>query len=300
METMELKFWTLYRHVYMKGLDEFLSSLKSIGPLETTSSGTEFTSFEAADLDVKFLQALVKKNHRTSTHVCKASWFLCANSDGEPFFRKRCPKNTLWKMFNGGILVDINTPHPRLILPPDLKDLLKSCTGRRFLVVGFGLYPTSDLVVGHSNALVLDTMRRVIERYEPSGKPNAHLDNLMKRRFSTILPGWTYIGYHGSQEMADSFDGMCVTFSLMFILLRLLNPDATPDDVRRYMSRMASNGELRDIVLRLNRHVADTLRMHRRGSLVKRKRVHTATSLASSVERDRMRTFVMIRGGRSS
>lgn len=255
----------------MHDIDEFLASDTSVGPLETNTGRTEFTSHEAADLDVKFLQALISQNHRLSVAICKARFFLCASDTAFEFSDSRCAASYPWKMFNGCVIYDVAT-HPTLVLPPDLPSRIARChrRGERFLVLGFGLYPTRDLEVGHSNALIFDVTSRVIERYEPSGITNKRLDGVMKSAFRQRLRDWTYVGHTGTQEMADSYEGMCVTFSLLYVLLRLLNPDTTASNIRKHIVTRTRDGTLQTDVLRLNRFVADTLRKYRRGTLVQR------------------------------
>jgi len=65
---------------------------------------------------------------------------------------------------------------------------------------------------------------------------------------------------------ADAFTGMCVTYSFMYLLVRLLNPDKDPADIQAYMVR-GTTQELTDRVKRLNRFALDVLRAHPRGSL---------------------------------
>ena len=282
----------------MKDIGEFLSTSTSVGPLESNTGHTEFTSHEAADLDVKFLQALIVQNHSLSASICKISYFLCASGNKYSFTQSKCSPATPWKMFNGAILYDIKTDTPKMVMPPNLKSLLNTCKrrGERFMVLGFGLYPTRDLEIGHSNALLFDVESNVVERYEPSDIPNRKLDALIRDMIASLLgSSWNYISHQGGQDDSDSFNGMCVTFSLMYILLRLLNAERTPRNVHRYLRRRNGEGTLRKDVLQLNRFVVDTLRRHRRGTLIKRGG-HSG-SLDRRIQRDREQTHAMVRRG---
>ena len=129
--------------------------------------------------------------------------------------------------------------------------------------------------MGHANALVFDLRERVIERFDPAGRHSVRaemLDVAIESLFHARLPGWTYVGTRaaapvdGVQTRADAFDGMCVTYSFMYTLLRLLNPSRSSREIQHYMIR-GSTADLRRRVKRLNRFMMDTLRGHKRGTL---------------------------------
>lgn len=289
------------------GIDEFLAKTPSLGPLESVSGRTEFQSHEAADLDVKFLLALLRQGHRVARTLCVPDFVACGGADGVEFVPRRCSPNGLVFRARAGVLVTQLHSTPRLWIPDDLTDLLDRCerAGKRFVVLNFGIYPSADLRTGHANALIFDLQRRSIERYEPSNQTNASFDRTLSKLFTRELDGWKWNGARtsaGGQEAADSFDGMCVTFSLMYVLLRLLNPDAPPSAVRRYIVHH-SRKSLRDDILRLNRFAADTLRRYARGSLVRRSSSASSPSFAQELHAQRVtshdRVFVR-RGAESS
>ena len=95
------------------------------------------------------------------------------------------------------------------------------------------------------------------------------LDAAIEQQLLRLLPGWTYIGtraaapLHGAQHRADAFSGMCVTLSFAYVLLRVLNPDATPARVQRYLAR-GTPAELRSRLLRLNKFMVDVVSDHGR------------------------------------
>ena len=288
------------------GIDEFLAKTPSLGPLESVSGRTEFQSHEAADLDVKFLLALLRQGHRVARTLCVPDFVACGGADGVEFVPRRCSPKGLVFRARAGVLVTQLHSTPRLWIPDDLADLLGRCerAGKRFVVLNFGIYPSADLRTGHANALIFDLQRRTIERYEPSNQTNASFDRTLSKLFTRELDGWRWNGAHtsaGGQEAADSFDGMCVTFSLMYVLLRLLNPDAPPSAVRRYIVHH-SRKTLRDDILRLNRFAADTLRRYARGSLVRRSSSASSPSFAQQLHTQRVSSHdrVFVRRGAGS
>ena len=64
-----------------------------------------------------------------------------------------------------------------------------------------------------------------------------YIDRHLADKFKQILPEFQYYGtnettpYLGPQIKADAYEGLCVTWSCMYMLLRLLNPDLTPAEV---------------------------------------------------------------------
>ena len=266
-------------------VNEFLAGTISRGPKERRSPSSEFTSHEAADMDVKFLLSLAKRRHSLSHVMCIPDFYICKYNDSREtilFTRKKtCPLKNLEVQIRAGIVVtDMrDKTKTKLWLPKGIESDIFSC-GKRFVVSNFGIYPqkiTTDS--GHSNSLIFDTRKKTIERFEPFGRMSKpEDDSTLSRLFLSELKGWRYVGTEssapdkGPQWLADSFSGMCVTFSLLYVLLRLLNPQKTPRQINTYIVEGKTNKELKDTVLRLNRHVADTLRGYERGDLVRKGR----------------------------
>ena len=64
---------------------------------------------------------------------------------------------------------------------------------------------------------------------------------------------------------------VCVTFSLYYTLLRLLNPDRTYQEIVAHMLSVEVR-TLRIMVLRLNKFVIDALKTHTRNELLRTRR----------------------------
>ena len=267
----------------MKTIGEFLSRTKSQGPTERPKYKSEFTSYEAADLDVKFLLALAKENPQFDHVVCVPDFITCAG--GQPLTVTHMSKkdgscNKALDVRAGIIVTDMLGNDPKLWAPENIATYLDNCKSKniKFSVCNFGLYTGTDLMEGHANALVFKHGVNVIERFEPSGRHEGHkkLDDNLKKLFQNVLPKWKYQGTQynapskGPQELADAFDGLCVTYSLFYILMRLLNPESSSKDIQQWMVKRSSN-EIRDDALRLNRFVIDKLKRHRRRTLARSK-----------------------------
>ena len=210
--------------------------------------------------------------------VCLPDFVLCGSKDFAITHGPRGCSPTAVLHIRSGVLVSDYHTRAQLYIPPGLSDHLERCReqNKRFAVCNLGLYPASSYANGHSNALLFDLTAQRIERFEPHGqlKGHARLDKQLALLFSRSLPTWKYLGTisiapeRGVQAIVDAFDGMCVTFSLQYVLLRMLNPSRSPKEVSTFMTRGTAE-QLRERVLRLNRYVADTLRSYARGSLTR-------------------------------
>lgn len=90
------------------------------------------------------------------------------------------------------------------------------------------------------------------------------IDIELKKKFEKILPDYTYYGtnittpYLGPQVKADDFGGLCVTWSAMYMLLRLLNPDLSPAEVTTQMIN-GTPKELKNRILRFQKFIIRSL-----------------------------------------
>ena len=90
------------------------------------------------------------------------------------------------------------------------------------------------------------------------------IDNQLKEKFMEILPTYRYYGtnhttpYLGPQIKADAYDGLCVTWSCMYMVLRLLNPDLSPADITMNMIN-GTPKELLNRILRFQKFIIRTL-----------------------------------------
>lgn len=263
---------------------------RSTGPSERASG--EFQHYSSSDLDVKTLLALVSKHASIVKHVCIPSYYLISDrAKDSVWFSSRLQPSPV--CVRAGILVTgLSGDAPCIHLPPNLRTIVSECRrrGKRFVFFNMGLYWTATSV-GHANVLLFDLQTKTIERYEPAGRvgKSGALDRRVCRRyrcaslttiFRDVLPGWTYVGPTampvGAQNFADSFEGMCVTFSLYYTLLRLANPDESPVAVYRHILDEHQQGRLRDNILRLNKFASTILSGIRAGTLNSvRTRVHS-------------------------
>lgn len=240
----------------MNDISRFLASVPSRGPKEKRARGMLFKHYDSADIDVLFLSTIAKK-----LDICVPKYYLCANIDtGLPIYtstqKSRCKANAA--VLAGALILNTRSRDPLLVIPDKLIETIRRCK-KRFVIVNLGVYLGNDLYTGHANSLIFDNVLHSIERYDPLGSESKYEQSL-KSKFKSYFPGWTYTAsapvHRGPQRNADAYGGMCVTYSLWYSLLRVLNPDLTS---KKLHSHMMSHNPL-DTVLRLNRFVIDTLR----------------------------------------
>lgn len=129
----------------------------------------------------------------------------------------------------------------------------------------------------HANMVVIDLVKYTLERFEPHGstfyfnedsiKENKMVNKIMLKQVlpDLKLKNFTYISPQklspliGIQRVADSYCGMCITISMMYLHLRILNPDvAQPKLVKFLLNR--SKEKLKIMILKYAKHVEDTLK----------------------------------------
>ena len=156
-------------------------------------------------------------------------------------------------------------------------DLVKVCEneGKRFFIC------TVMLIVpgkpgSHANIIVIDLKEKTIELFEPHGKRTElstldslegayHIsDKLLKKMFKDILPKYryispqTYLPTYGLQARIDSYTGLCVTWSIMYVHYRLLNPNINRKTLVRHMSKLSKN-----FLLKYARYIEEKVKMYK-------------------------------------
>jgi hypothetical protein len=157
-----------------------------------------------------------------------------------------------------------------------LTNILNKENTPRFIVVPVGLFfptiTTSYLTTpgtleesGHSNLIVIDNYLKEIVFFEPHGDVfNGELSNLMDipnllYDFLTVISS-KYNGYHlvnasdnclfGLQEIQNMYEpvGHCLAWSMLYLHLRLLNPEIQSDHIIQYFTNNFSISEQLDII----------------------------------------------------
>ena len=147
---------------------------------------------------------------------------------------------------------------------------VRGCAESDCIVFNFGMYRDDTLLAGHANGLVFNLRTKTIERYEPMGSDSPRAiarDETVKALFRSEFPDWKYesvLYKRGPQGVTDAYDGLCETYSTMFVLIRLRNLDSTVNEVFEALSKLPPL-KLLEYALRLNRSMIRNLDVPTRG-----------------------------------
>lgn len=175
------------------------------------------------------------------------------------------------------------------IIPDTLLDNLYHCKSKHKTIVFLNLTLITTInervAYQHANILIINLSLKTIERFDPHGGStfiniNNHdkriknlkkvykqelIDEILRDKFKTVLPDFKYLDlnvtcpYLGPQAKVDKFGGLCITWSLMYFLLRVLNPSLNQSEINKQM--LTGNREqILNKVLQFQRYVIDYLR----------------------------------------
>ena len=126
----------------------------------------------------------------------------------------------------------------------------------------------------HANVIIIDTKKKTVELFEPHGSRDekSELESIsrayfkvsknVQRFFSMYFPDFKYIPpseyepKDGLQARFDAFSGLCVTWGILYLHSRVLNPDIPPKRLIDYLDKKIN----KNVLLRYTKYVEDTLK----------------------------------------
>jgi len=126
----------------------------------------------------------------------------------------------------------------------------------------------------HANIILIDTKKKTVELFEPHGNRGnkSELESISRAYYkvskdvhkfvSLYLPTYSFIPpskyepKEGLQARLDAFSGLCVTWSILYLHYRLLNPDIPPKRLITYLDKKMT----RNVLLRYTKYVEDVLK----------------------------------------
>jgi hypothetical protein len=176
-----------------------------------------------------------------------------------------------------------NTPNKlpvNFLIHPGVNQYVKSCK-ERYLAMALSLstspFGAEFYSGGHANVLIFDTVSKTVDRYDPHGTQcegytcpaynQDKIDAILKKEFKKILPDYNFIDFSiacpniGPQMKAEIFDrtGYCVTWSLMFTVLRILNPGKSPEAINKQLLD-GTSAEIFSKMLKFAKFYSDVLK----------------------------------------
>jgi hypothetical protein len=161
-----------------------------------------------------------------------------------------------------------------IIFPERLKYFVSQCKKKsiRFIGITLIIYKSKEAKSSHVNVIIIDTKKHTMERFEPFGSKtftktenttiNNMLSDLIKYQVGdeyTYVPPSKISPFKGVQSKADAFCGMCVTWALMYLHLRLLNPDTNPKQIVKNMKK-GKPEQLRNKIKKYARYIERVLK----------------------------------------
>ena len=127
----------------------------------------------------------------------------------------------------------------------------------------------------HFNVIIFDFKMKTVERFEPYGRylknskkidddTNNILINIIKNKlklndFTYIPPSKISTKIEGIQSIADSFCGMCLTISMLYLHMRILNLNVKQHKIVDYFLEL-DKLELKNMILKYAKYIEKTLK----------------------------------------
>ena len=144
----------------------------------------------------------------------------------------------------------------------------------RFIYFTFIIYSDEKASISHANVIIIDLHKKTYERFEPHGKQSEEegkiVNKLFRNRVKRVfgLEDFTYISpanispIIGIQSIADSYCGMCITISMMYLHMRILNPDIPQKKLVKFLINRDKN-KLKEMILKYAKHVEESLKKNK-------------------------------------
>jgi hypothetical protein len=192
-----------------------------------------------------------------------------------------CIPDTVTKYYNSnGIARNIITYYVndnKLVIPEKIIDAIQRCNNKRFIYFNLDIYGQH---ASHANMIIIDLHNKTVERYEPHGKFRPHekesaiIERELDDKFKILIK---YLGLNkykyipptklsppvGLQRIADAYEGMCVTYCLIYLQLRIMNPDVKQMELVNYLKKKKST-KLIEIILKYASYVEKELKKNKK------------------------------------
>jgi len=244
-------------------INDFLAEEISLGP-NAGKGDIDYSLYDPTNTHL-FINQLIKDINFDSI-ICKLENVYIKYINPATIGKYECHLNS----------IIYNMDRDEMIIPMNLKDEINRCSNsKRFVYIYFGI-TWIDTLMGHANMLLIDNLNKTIERFEPYGKnmpsdkkknyqqsldkkfSQKTLDILNLQNYKYISPE-IFIPSESLQVKADAYDGMCVTYCMIYLQLRIMNPDVDRKLIIKYLLSK-SKKEILDIILRYARYIENTLK----------------------------------------
>ena len=163
-------------------------------------------------------------------------------------------------------------PVDPLVSVEKFNEMIRKCD-KRFIAVSVQLI-VHNKPGSHANMLIIDKVNKSVELFEPHGKrssetsmdslPGAYKisNKLIKKYFEKYFHDYKFISpsdylpTYGLQVKVDAYNGMCVTWCIMYLHYRVLNPNKTQQQIISKIKRTVD----KPFLLRYAKYVEKTIK----------------------------------------
>lgn len=172
----------------------------------------------------------------------------------------------------------------------NLSYIISNCKkkGLELVIFSLGLYSKTVITSthGHANCLIINILQKTIERFDPHGGDDDAvynqklIDDSLKKIFSMELKDYTYINYYEScpyigpqvlEEKSSTYihdtmlnltpSGLCLTWTTLYIVLRILNPKKSQDFIVKKMME-GNPHHILSILLRFQKFMINVIKLY--------------------------------------
>ena len=233
------------------------------------------------------LESYVKYYDRFTNGENVFTYFYVLKKIGAPIVNNLClPDNKLYYDYNNHKFSDkpMNRNYSiyhltifliydkkEIIAPFNFKKSIDNCK-KRFVLISCNVqWGINKWTGAHQTILLFDNKNKTVELYDPefSNLDYIEYDDTMKKFINKIFKKkYEYIGTHytthpekkhGPQVSVDEYSGLCTAWSIMYVQLRLLNPNMKPSYIVKKM--MEGNYKLRkNILLKFTKNIKSLIK----------------------------------------
>ena len=260
-KTKKKKYKTKKKRPNIKVVDVPLSDNISLG--SDASLGGIGYNYQKYYNTFTFLKEIINRNNKLKRLVC-----IPDENNTNPSF----VKVNFFKGFENidSHLSSVNPVNP-LISKEIFINEIRKCMNKRFIPISLQI--DVGIQGTHANIILFDTKKKTVELFEPHGaysddstleiknayyKVSKNIHKFVKIYFSDYkyVPPTKYEPSEALQSRIDAFNGLCVTWSILYLHYRILNPDISPKRLTQYIDYNMNTNKL----LRYTRYVEDIVK----------------------------------------
>ena len=241
-----------------------ITNKKFKGSLETL--GNINYHYQKYDNTFKFFDKLFEKNKSLKKVLCipdiGESWM-------RSFLKVVLDENDL---STSELMIENVEPVDPMVSVKKFNKMIRKCK-KRYIAISIQLI-VHNKPGSHANMLIIDTRKKTVELFEPHGKRSSETtmdnlegaykisDKLVKKYFEKYFPIYKYLSPQdilptfGLQAKIDAYNGMCVTWCIMYLHYRILNPNASPKKIIKQIKKIVD----KPFLLKYAKYIENTIK----------------------------------------